>query len=88
VLITLGVSSALTEAFNIGDTGGVFMVGLGITFLLVALLARMNWAYIPAAALLVIGFFLGTPFTGVLSYVWIGVLLLGGVALIFGAVRK
>lgn len=88
VLLTLGINSALTEAFNIGDTGGVFFAGLGITFLLVALLAKMNWAYIPAAALLVIGFFLGTPFTGVLSYVWIGVLLLGGAALIFGAVRK
>lgn len=88
VLLTLGINSALTEAFNIVDTGGVFFAGLGITFLLVALLAKMNWAYIPAAALLVIGFFLGTPFTGVLSYVWIGVLLLGGAVLIFGAVRK
>jgi hypothetical protein len=88
VLITLGVSSALTKAYNIGDTGGVFFVGLGITFLLVALLARMNWAYIPAAALLVIGFFLGTPFTGVMSYVWIGVLLLGGLAMLYGALRK
>jgi hypothetical protein len=69
-------------------TGGVFFVGPGITFLLVALLAKMNWAYIPAAALLVTRFFLGTPLTGVLSYVWIGVLLLGEVALIFGALRK
>jgi len=88
VLLTLGVNSALTEAYSIVDTGGVFFAGLGITFLLVALLARMNWAYIPAAALLVIGFFIGTPFTGVLSYVWIGVLILGGAALIVGSLRK
>jgi hypothetical protein len=88
VLLTLGINSALTEAYSIVDTGGVFFAGLGITFLLVALLARMNWAYIPAAALLVIGFFLGAPFTGILSYVWIGVLLLGGAALIFGSLRK
>ena len=88
VLLTLGINSALTEAYSIVDTGGVFFAGLGITFLLVALLARMNWAYIPAAALLVIGFFVGTPFTGVLSYVWIGVLILGGAALIIGSLRK
>lgn len=88
VLLTLGINSALTEAYSIVDTGGVFFAGLGITFLLVALLARMSWAYIPAAALLVIGFFIGTPFTGVLSYVWIGVLILGGVALIVGSLRK
>jgi hypothetical protein len=88
VLLTLGINSALTEAYSIVDTGGVFFAGLGITFLLVALLARMNWAYIPAAALLVIGFFIGTPFTGVLSYVWIGVLILGGAALIIGSLRK
>jgi len=88
VLLTLGINSALTEAYSIVDTGGVFFAGLGITFLLVALLARMNWAYIPAAALLVIGFFVGTPFTGILSYVWIGVLILGGAALIIGSLRK
>ena len=88
VLLTLGINSALTEAYSIVDTGGVFFAGLGITFLLVALLARMNWAFIPAAALLVIGFFLGTPFTGVLSFVWIGILILGGAALIIGSLRK
>ena len=88
VLLTLGVTSALSEAYQIGDTGGVFFVGLGITFLLVALLAKMKWAYIPAAVLLVLGFFLGTPFVGTLEYVWIGVLLLGGLALIIGSFRS
>jgi hypothetical protein len=88
VLLTLGATSAMGEAFEIVDTGGVFFVGLGITFLLVALLAKMKWAYIPAAVLLVLGFFLGTPFVGVLEYAWIGVLLLGGLALIIGSFRK
>jgi hypothetical protein len=82
VLVTLGVSSALTEAYNIANTGGVFFVGLGITFLLVALLANMKWAYIPAAVLLLLGFFLGAPFSGALQYVWIGVLLVAGAVLI------
>jgi hypothetical protein len=82
VLLTLGFSSALSEAYNILDTGGVFLVGLGITFLLVALLSRKRWAFIPAAVLLLVGFFVGTPFVGVFEYVWIGVLLVVGVIMI------
>jgi hypothetical protein len=82
VLVTLGVISALSEAYNIGNTGGVLFMGLGITFLLVALLTSMRWAYIPSAALLVLAFFIGTPFTGLLQYAWIGILLVAGVLMI------
>ncbi len=64
------------------DSGGVFFVGLGITFVLVALLAKMKWAFIPAAVLLLLGFFLGTPFVGVMEYIWIGILLVAGVILV------
>lgn len=88
VLLTLGFTSALTEAFNFVDTGGVFFVGLGLTFLLVALLAKMKWAFIPAAVLLLLGFFLGTPFVGVLEYAWIGILLIAGIALVISAARS
>ena len=67
-------------------------MGLGITFLLVALLAKMKWAYIPAAVLLLLGFFLtfflGTPFTGVMEYAWIGLLLVMGVVLVISALRS
>lgn len=87
VMITLGVISAMTEADQIADTGGLLLVGLGITFLLVGFLAKMKWAYLPAGVLLVIGFFLGTPFEGLFQYIWIGVLLLAGVILIFSALR-
>ncbi|HEX7542320.1 MAG TPA: hypothetical protein VF352_09335 [Anaerolineales bacterium] len=88
VLLTLGFTSALTEAFNIVKTGGVFFVGLGLTFLLVALLAKMSWAFIPAAVLLLLGFFLGTPFVGVLEYAWIGILLIAGIVLVISAARS
>ncbi|MGD0612495.1 MAG: hypothetical protein ABSB41_13365 [Anaerolineales bacterium] len=87
VMLTLGVISAMTEAYQIADTGGVLLVGLGITFLLVGFLANMMWAYIPAGVLLVIGFFQGMPFVGPFQYVWIGVLLLAGVILILSALR-
>ena len=88
VLLTLGFTSALTEAFNVVETGGVFFVGLGLTFLLVALLAKMKWAFIPAAVLLLLGFFLGTPFVGVLEYAWIGILLITGIVLVISAARS
>ena len=88
VLLTLGFTSALTEAFNIVETGGVFFVGLGLTFLLVALLAKMKWAFIPAAVLLLLGFFLGTPFVGVLEYAWIGVLLIAGGVMVISSVSS
>jgi hypothetical protein len=88
VLLTLGFTSALTDVFNIIETGGVFFVGLGLTFLLVALLAKMQWGYIPAAVLLMLGFFLGTPFAGLLQYAWIGILLIAGVVLVISAARS
>jgi hypothetical protein len=88
VLITLGMVSVMSDAYGVVDSGGVFFVGLGITFVLLALLARMKWAFIPAAVLLLLGFFLGTPFVGVLEYIWIGVLLLLGVILVISAIRS
>jgi hypothetical protein len=88
VLLTLGITSVMSDAYGVVDSGGVFFVGLGLTFVLVALLAKMKWAFIPAAVLLLLGFFLGTPFVGLMEYIWIGVLLLAGVILVASAVRK
>jgi hypothetical protein len=88
VLLTLGVTSVMTEVYGIVDSGGVFFVGLGLTFVLVALLAKMKWAFIPAGVLLLLGYFLGTPFVGMLGYIWIGILLLAGIILVVLAIRK
>ncbi len=88
VLITLGAISAMTALYRAVETGGVFLVGLGITFLLVGLLAKMRWAFIPAAVLFLVGFFVGTPFSGVFEYIWIGLVLLVGIILLISAVRK
>jgi len=85
VLVTLGLISAMTEMYRITNTGGVMFLGFGITFLLLGVLNNFKWAYIPAAVLLVMGFFLGTPFSGVIQYLWIGFLLLAGAGLIFSA---
>jgi hypothetical protein len=90
VLITLGITSLLDalNATKVIDSGGVFFVGLGLTFLLVALLVKMKWAYIPAAVLLLLGFLLTPPMSGGLEYVWIGILLIAGAVMVINAARS
>jgi len=85
VLVTLGFTSVMTDVFGLFDSGGVFFVGLGITFMMVAVLAKMKWAYIPAAVLLLLGFFVGTPFIGAMEFIWIGILLVAGAALVISS---
>jgi len=88
VLITLGITAVLTDTYGARETGGFFFLGLGLTFLLVAVLASMQWAYIPGVILLLMGVVLGyTPVSGVLNYVWPAALILMGLLLISQFVR-
>ncbi len=88
VLLTLGFVSVLNNVFGGRETGGFFFLGLGLTFLLVAILASMQWAYIPAVVLLIMGALLGTPFVGSLNLLWPAVLIIGGLILIFQFMRR
>jgi hypothetical protein len=88
VLVTLGFTSVLSDVFGARETGGFFFLGLGLTFLLVAVLASMQWAYIPGVILLVMGALIGTPFAGSLNYVWPAALILAGLMLIYQFVRR
>lgn len=88
VLVTLGFVSVLSDVYGARETGGVFFLGLGITFLLVAVLASLQWAYIPAVILLLFGALLGTSFLGALNYVWPAVLILAGLVLIWQFLRR
>jgi hypothetical protein len=82
VLVTLAFVAGF-DSFMVDDVGGgIFMLGLGLTFGLVGLLptpqGRMNWAFIPAAVLLIIGLFLITPWMPLFSYIWpVALILLG-----------
>ena len=87
VLLTLGFVSVLSNVYGGRETGGFFFLGLGLTFLLVAVLASMQWAYIPGVVLLVMGALLGTPFVGTLNFIWPIVLIFGGLFLIFQFMR-
>jgi hypothetical protein len=88
VLITLGVIAVLADVYGARETGGLLFLGLGLTFLLVAVLSSRQWAYIPGVILLLMGAVLGyTPMAGSLGYVWPAVLILVGGVLIFQFTR-
>lgn len=56
VLVTLaGVTIAAERLPNEFQTAGIFFLGLALTFLLVAVLANMKWAYWPALVLGIMG---------------------------------
>lgn len=88
ILVTLGVVSMLSEQFGWIETGGILLMGLGLTFLAVAVLATMRWAYIPAVVLLLVGLLIDTQYSSAIQYAWIAVLLLAGGIMIFQALRK
>ena len=81
VLLTLAAIVVFEPVTD--DNGGIFFLGLGITFALVGLLptsqGQMKWAFIPAAVLLVMGIFLATPLLPLLNYIWpVALIILGG----------
>ena len=92
VLMTLALVAGLDNVELLIDTGGIFFLGLGVTFLLVALLptaeGRMTWAFFPAAALLVMGVLIGVGFERAINYLWPVALIIGGLVLLLRAARR
>lgn len=81
VLLTLGVISVVGVLSEGRETGGLFFLGLGLTFMLVAVLpggGGRSWALIPGTVLLLFGALLGTPYRGITDYLWPAVLILLG----------
>ena len=81
ILLTLGVVSSVEDVSAGMATGGLFFLGLGLTFILVAILpggSGRSWALIPGTLLLVFGALLGTPYRGLTDYLWPAVLILLG----------
>ena len=81
ILLTLGVVSSVEDVSSGMATGGLFFLGLGLTFILVAILpggSGRSWALIPGTLLLVFGALLGTPYRGLTDYLWPAVLILLG----------
>lgn len=91
VLFTLALVVGLESVFEGAEMGGVFLLGLGLTFGLLSLVptprGRMRWALIPAAVLLVIGLLITAATTGILEYLWAIALILVGLYLLFRIFR-
>ena len=91
VLITLALVAGLSSVVQGVETGGVFFLGLGLTFGLLSFLrtpeGRMKWALIPAAVLLVMGLALTAAGASFLKYLWAVALIAGGGYLLFRALR-
>lgn len=82
VLVTLAGVTVAAERFGEFQTAGFFFFGLALTFLLVALLARMNWAYWPALGLGVMGVLGIVSLLELSGYVWAVILIAGGAFLL------
>ena len=76
VLVTLAGVTIAAERFGEFQTAGFFFLGLSATFLLVALLAGMGWAYWPALVLGIMGFLGILSLLDVGNYIW-AVILIG-----------
>jgi hypothetical protein len=88
ILITLAFVAFLTDRLGVEQSGGFLFIGLGLTFLLVAVLASMRWAYVPGIVLLVLGALVGTIYAGAFDYVWPAALILAGLFLVLQFARK
>lgn len=93
VLVTLAVVSVVDDVLRFDANGSIFFIGLGLTFLLVALLPNpitdTRWAYIPAAVLVLMGAFVGSTATaGLANFVWPVALIAVGLGLIGGFFLK
>jgi hypothetical protein len=87
VLLTLGIVTLSEEYISSNSEGGVFFIGLAITFLLVALLAKPKenfwWAYIPGGVLLILGFFSISSLRPFINIIWpIALIFVGGIILL------
>ena len=89
VMVTVALVAALDTVLEGVELGGVFMLGLGLTFGLLSLLrtpeGRMKWALVPAAVFVVIGLFITAATEQILGILWPVALILVGLYVIVRA---
>jgi hypothetical protein len=93
VMIMVAIVALIDDLGSLGfDSGSVFMVGLGLTFLLVYLLSpstkKMTWALWPAGILAAIGLFIGITTSPLMGYLGPAALLAIGGFLVYRAVAR
>jgi hypothetical protein len=92
VLFTLALIAGLSPIYEGPAMGGVFFLGLGLTFGLLYFVpipqGRMKWALIPAAVLVVMGLLITAITTRILDVLFAAALILFGLYLLFRMFRS
>ena len=89
VMLTLSIVVLLGEVISGFEVGGIFFLGLGLTFAVVAILptphGQMKWAFIPAGVMIVLGLLITAALSPLINYIWPVALILAGLFLVFRA---
>lgn len=86
VLATLAVVSIL-DSTQVGvDTGGIFFLGIGLTFAILGLMPgyenMLRWAFIPAGVLLLMGLLLTASSSSWINLIFPGILIIFGILMV------
>jgi hypothetical protein len=86
VLATVALIAGLGEAAPGMELGGLFFLGIGLTFALVGVLpntgTNMRWAFIPAGIMIVFGLLITAASVNLINYIWPALLILAGLFLL------
>lgn len=91
VMTTIAAVAVLDSTSTSGTSGGIFFLGLGITFVLVAILpnlvGQMRWAWIPAAVLGLMGILIMLAADNLINFIWPSALVVAGIVLVWRSLR-
>jgi hypothetical protein len=92
VLFTLAAVTVVGALGSPMDTGGIFFLGLSLTFLLLGVLPgyekTLRWAFIPGGILLVMSLIILASSASLINYIWPVLLILGGLFLVFRTMAR
>lgn len=91
-LIPAGVLLSLATMLYLGfESGGIFLIGLGLTFAVLGFVptehGRMRWAFIPAIVLILIGIFVTLAVYDLFAVLWPLALIGGGLLIIYFVIK-
>jgi hypothetical protein len=89
VMLSLSIALLLSEVISGFEFTGIFFLGMGLTFAVVAVLptqhGQMKWAYIPAGILIFMGLLFSMNISRFFDYLLPVALILAGIFLVFRA---
>ncbi|MFU8774070.1 MAG: LiaF transmembrane domain-containing protein [Anaerolineales bacterium] len=92
VMLTIAAVAGLSNIISGFDTGGIFFLGLGLTFLIVAVLpshrGELRWAFIPGGILTMMGLLILVALGQWINIIGPSVLIIFGVFLIYRSFLK